>query len=131
MKRILVVISILAFVLAGCGKKGKPDDVPQEVYDALVPVVTALDDYIKGDSSIGTLRSDIESGSKFVQNYYSEHTDLSVDEKLKGSKVLNTMSKLDLTLAKSYLSVATDLTDNTDIGALKEINKTLKNALGM
>lgn len=54
MKKLLSVF-LTAFLccgmLAGCGKKGKPDEVSQEVYDLGVRTCNELEDYVDGKMS--------------------------------------------------------------------------------
>ena len=132
MKRILVVISILAFVLVGCGKKGKPDDVPQEVYDALVPLVNTLDEYIKGDADLDDLQTASSKASDYIVAFY-ENSDAAPTspEYRKGTALISDTSKLSLALSKSYLSIGTGSNDKDTIKEVKEILKSLKKNIGM
>ena len=45
---VLLAVCLCCGMLAGCGKKGKPDEVSQEVYDLGVETCDVLDDYIQG-----------------------------------------------------------------------------------
>ena len=118
-------------LLAGCGSpKGKPKDLPQDVYDMGVAVVEVIEKYLDGSISLQEL-SDGHSSVSSELTAYCESADLSIDEGIKTTAVLNADATISLALSKLSLSVATESGEKEAKNQLKDGLKKLKKALGM
>ena len=130
MKKLILLVMAMVLALTACGKKGKPDEVPQEVYDALVPLVSALDEYVKGEIDLDDLKRANDAADAVIMPFYESNTELSTSEKLKAASLLHEMTQLSLLFSKSYLSIATE-EDAPEKKEFKSICKSLKKELGM
>lgn len=130
MKKLILLVMAMVLALTACGKKGKPDEVPQEVYDALVPLVSTLDEYVKGEIDLDDLKRASDAADAVIMSFYESNTELSTSEKLKAASLLHEMSQLNLLFANSYLSIATE-EDAPETKEFKSISKSLKKELGM
>lgn len=126
MKRIILLLMI-ALMLTGCGAKGRPKDMRQEVYDEATIAYDAVKSFLDGNGSAKNLPDLINGCTEKIQNL--DETGWTVSEKIKSLDVCNTLVKMSLAAIDVKLYSTTggnvdksrkDLSD-----ALKELKKEL------
>lgn len=127
MKRLMSTLLIFTLLLTGCSK-GKPKNMPQDVYDQGVRLANVIDNYYGGTATLDDIDEMSDEVFDALQIGYDNRTS---DEKFQIIKITGILTDIGLAMTDMYLSIATQ--DGKDEGSkkLRQAQKDLKKALGM
>ena len=128
MKRLIAFVLMIAFLLTGCAK-GKPKDMPQDIYDQGVILVNVIDDYFKGNATIEQIKSTKDDVTDYVLN--KNTNDLSVNETIKTVEIGNCLTSISLALNDLEYGWAMDKNQKDSEKKFKDAYKKLKQTLNM
>ena len=129
MKRVVLLI-MLTLILTGCGKKGKPADMPQDVYDVGIDALKVVNNYLNDEADI---EETFDLFDRITEDFLMDtenYEKLNTDAKLSSLGVSSTLVKMSLKLQsiKNSWFVATDI--SADKKELKKLRDDLKSKLG-
>ena len=128
MKRIIIVL--LCLLICGCSaQKGKPKDLPQEVYDIAAGIVPAIEKVIDSGADPSTAAEKVNDAVTKISGIFDGLEKAA--EMTKTSTVTNDLTKIGLSLTKLSTSWLTKSNDDASMKELKEGLKKLKKDIGM
>lgn len=123
-----ILLFLCAVLLCGCSSKGKPKDLPQEVYNAAAGIVPAVEQYLKDGGDPSAVSDKVKAALDKI-NGISDGLDLS--SKIKTVTVANDLMKMVNQLTKLSTSWLTKSDDAASTKELKTALKALKKDIGM
>ena len=128
MKRIIIVL--LCLLICGCSaQKGKPKDLPQDVYDIAAGIIPEIEKVIDSGADPSATAGKINDAVTKISGIFDGLD--KVSEMNKTTTVMNDLSKIGLSLTKLSTSWLTKSDDDASMKDLKEGLKKLKKDIGM
>lgn len=129
MKKIILLIT-LSLLLTACGKKGKPDKMPQVAYDTGIEALKVINNYLNGEVDINETVDIYDRATEDFLTDMESYEKLSLDEKLSSMDVSSVLVSMKLKLSSIYNSwlVPTDI--EADKKEIKKLRDELKKTLG-
>ena len=128
MKRITALLILCAVMLCGC-QKGKPKDMPQEVYDIATGIVPEIEKAIDNETSVSGAMEKVNSAFDKISDIYNGLDDLQAQ--LKTLPVINDLAGINVSLVNLNNAWLINTNIETATKELKTKLKDLKKDIGM